>query len=466
MLEPLSVTEWLLMGILLAASAVPIACYFRGLNPLRPNVIGFLYLFHGLATVLPGIIFCIEGDKPLARTFLWAGILAAYLISVGGIVADIVVPRRSRSAPSLLGVPFADDGAVRLKAKMFFIGLLLVGLALFANTVSSSAHYPLRDLLTIGDAAFYREARREVTQSGYMQGLSQRFVMPLLFSFAIVHWSMFRGETGWRIAAAFAVVLAFIANSYAGNKTPTGVLFVLGFIIWLHYRHINRQTGQDRARRLRTYLIPAIAIAGAIGFPLFIYSQLPVGQTYGIMELLVHAVLRRIFLVPAENSYYAFEVFSSGEPFTYFRDMGKFAQVFGLDYYDLSTAISLYKMQGWDNNAPPTSIGTFFAQGGYPVLILGMVLAAATFRSFENVLLSERRPPPLAVAIYAILLFSAFRFSWAYFHTILLSEAIVPSILVLLLWRFVLKGRMRRGSSPASRRVPEHAASRSRTHNA
>lgn len=437
----MTTAEWLLVAITIAGSALPIVWYFRGHHFMYPNVIGILYVFHLLVTVIPAIVFCLEGEKPLARTFLWTCVLAAYLISVGGYLADIIGPRRAGAPASLIGAPFSESAVVQRAAKMFFLGLIVICCLLFANTVSSSSHYPLRDLLTIGDATFYREARREITASGYLQGLSQRFVMPLLFTFAIAHWAIFRKTALWRLLAVFAIALALVANSYAGNKTPTAVLFVLALLLWLHRRALDARTptAPRRGDRLRKLIFPTLALTGAIGFPLLIYSRLPVGDSYGVLELLIFAVLRRVFLNPAGNSYFAFEIFSSGEPYTYFLDMGKLATLLGLQYYDLSTVISLYKDQGWESNAPPTSIGTFFAQGGLSIVVLGMIFAAFTFRVFENVLVSCRAAPPIYVSIYVMLVFAAFRFSWAYFHTIFLSEMIVPGVLVLLLWHQVCR---------------------------
>lgn len=88
-------------------------------------------------------------------------------------------------------------------------------------------------------------------------------------------------------------------------------------------------------------------------------------------------------------------------------------------------------------------------------MVLRMIFAAFTFRTFENVLASCRAAPPIYLSICVMLVFAAFRSSWAYFHAVFLSEMIVPGVLVLLLWHRVLRMqrlRCQAGSSATGRR--------------
>src|SRR5690606_3349974 len=109
-------------------------------------------------------------------------------------------------------------------------------------------------------------------------------------------------------------------------------------------------------------------------------------------------------------------------------------------YWSLSEEVGYYKyLQVM--NAPPPSVSSFYAMAGWPLVVLGTLWASFLFRAGEIFLLTRPKRTVVEVALFVMLLYAAFRFSWASFHSILGTEMMIPGVLVYGLWHLLQRRR-------------------------
>lgn len=410
----------------------------------QPNVLQVMFLSHLLAQLIPAVIIALDPYNRNGPVFLFYCSLATVLIPVGGIIADWFVTPRPRAA--FYRQPLSGDPQTLAHFKVFFHVYFLLCLAIFGAYVVQVPTIPVYDLLFgTGDILGLQHARREAVTQGRIFGMAVRAFMPILFILGLVALRYLPKGSLTRILAPAAMILALLYNAWPGNKTPVATLFVMAVFVLLirSSEEIPGLSARQRAaadkRRKRLVWIAIIMALFAIAYPIVVFYQLPAGKLgFGyVME----SVFTRIFFKPAENTYAAFELFRYGG-YTYFADIDAIAALFGWQFVELSKEIAIYRGLGGFTNAPPAAIGNFYAQGGGIVVVAGVVFAAMLFRLTEHVLRRQRAKTPLSLAFYAILIFSAFRFSWGNFHTMLLSETFLPMAFVALVW-FLAGGAVR-----------------------
>jgi hypothetical protein len=191
---------------------------------------------------------------------------------------------------------------------------------------------------------------------------------------------------------------------------------------------------KNAKRKFSVFIILSFSVA--LTYPLLIFSKLPVASQ-GLGYLIKHVFLR-IFYKPAINSHAAFEVFPNLMNFTYFHDISLYAKVFDFVYIPMSSLIASYRGMTEMTQSPPAAVGNFYAQGGWVVIIGGVLLASVIFRCTEYLILTINRKTVLQVSLYSLLIYAAFRFSWANFHTILFTESIMPLVLTYFVWFFLV----------------------------
>ena len=235
------------------------------------------------------------------------------------------------------------------------------------------------------------------------------------------------------------VIIAFLYNAWPGSKTPVATLFLLiTVILVLRSRELpagiylkNDQAGMKRIWRKKSKGLK-FGIIGTfifvIGYPFLIFIFLPAGQN-GI-GYIFESIFTRIFLKPAENTYVAFEVYNIGN-YTKFGDIRIIADIFDINYVHLSMEVAIHRGLGEFTNSPPATIGRFYAQGGMLVVALMGAFSGFLFRYCENILLNTQYKTPLTLAVYAVVIFGAFRYSWGNFYSLLYSELFIPIFIIL-----------------------------------
>lgn len=439
----------LLAGTFLLLSIGLMAARYSLLHPLRINVVLVLYGSHMLFQAVASFYFLLADIGPAAMDYFLACALTAFLIPAGALLADTVFPA-GRSCRLTFFYRGLDTRLSVLRAFwVFYLFLLTGGVLVFAGYMREIESAPLVALVAghlEGESARIARVDAGVGEAGYIYGVGLRFFMPVLFLSGLLGLSVYRGLIK-RAACLAGMILAFIYCAWATDKTPVAALFLIAFLVALirarEIHNTDRTALETMAlrknlKRKRRLLVGAVFLALlVIAYPAFIYMFKPAGQL-GLGYVLV-SVFERVGYNPAFNSYTAFEAIKTGWPHTYFRDISKLAWLLGWSYIPLSTEIALYKGQAAYVNAPPTAIGTFFVQGGWTVLCVGVIAASGIFRLVENFLVRSGPKSMAILVLYALLLYGAFRFSQASFHTILFTETILPLLLVWAFWVIVRK---------------------------
>ena len=426
-----------LMGFLL------MSLRFGILNFAKPNVMQVMFWSHFLAQFIPATIIAQNSVSFAREPYLLSCAAVLMLIPIGGYIGDVLFPSKGHKA--FINQPLADYVVIGKKYINFFMLLSITGALLLVIYVVLVPSFPLYNLISgTSDIASFQIERREAASLGLIFGVAQRFIMPLLFVLGILGASYLpsRNAKRWSV---FAVIIAFLYNSWPGNKTPVATLFTVATFAVIFWRMrpvaVTDSIGkhrtnnyQKRKKKKPFRMQPFFLLSVAALYPVLIFMYKPAGkQGYGYI---FESVFTRIFFKPAENTYAAFELYSI-RPFTEFADIDKLANLFGWPIVHLSQEISIYRGFGEFTNSPPAAIGNFFAQGGIPVLMFGTLLAATIFKIVENMIYNAKYKSPVIIAFYALLLFGAFRFSWANFHTLLFTELFGPMAVAAILWSLI-----------------------------
>lgn len=449
----------LIAVILLLASIGLMRPFFRR-SPLRePNVVVVMYLLHIAAQVAPAFSFLNSPDRPAAHTYFVAAAVVAPIIPIGAYIADFLVAVPQRRRHRYFVEPLDEAPELRSATKRLLILAALACGALFALYVVRAPSVPIATLLQPDtDPRQFKELRASASPSetGYIFGVGRTFLMPLLFLLILSSWSWLRTTRIGPLRVPL-LAMAILYGAYTGAKTPVTQLFVLGLLLWM----IRRQRLGSSARstslpRWRKRAVGAIAIFGMVGYPLLIFSYLPLGQNNTIETVFVEGVVKRLTERPAENTYAAFEIFPSDQPFTGFADVQRLSAVMGWEPINLSYVVAQHR-KGFAVSSPPATIGAFWAEAGWPAVTLGYLVAASVMRAMENVIVRQRRKTYVHDVLLAIVLYGAFRLAWSDFTGVLLSEAVVPGLLTLGLWR-VVRSFGRRPRTPGMPSTPRSLA--------
>lgn len=423
------------ISIVALASTIMLHRY-RLLSLSRINVIQVMFMTHIFAQFIPATIFATDGTEIGAR-FLMHNAAAAFLIVVGAVVADLIFKKENAG---FYATPLTEAPQLRRNYSAFFLIFFCGCFAIFIVYVLRAPSIPAYDLLFSSniDFAEHAAARREVSTMGTIFGIAQRFLMPLLFLLCLIGTQYFRSRS-LRTIAWCGLIMALLYQAWPGSKTPVAALFMTaGFLILLRKSEALSQpvkiknnlskTSRIKKSKRGNYIKLALFISITILYPVFIYMNKPVGQ-FGLI-FVIEQVFSRIFFKPAENAYASYIYFSSRD-FTYFKDISALSYIIGQDFQNLSQTIAVFRGFGNFTNSPPPAIGTFYAQGGATVVMLGVPFASFMFRSYEHLCLRLVKTP-LSIALYVLLIYGSFRFSWANFHTLLFTELFFPLTILLL----------------------------------
>jgi hypothetical protein len=424
-----------------------------------------MYFFHLIQQTGASIVFLSDPQYVFRGQFFLACSIAAVLIPIGGFLGSILLPVSPRQIVKFRCVPLDDSSYIYGRTTLFFLIYSSFCLFLFVSYIQNVGSSPLLGLITGRlnplDAAFAR-AESGAGSVGLIYGIGLRFFMPFLFVVAFIGSNYFR-EFSLRILCLLMMVVAFLYNGWASDKTPVAMLFFLVMIsLFLRHRQERlftpyalksfRRLSHQFVKRKRGFYI-AVVVSGVMlfAYPVFVFSLKPAGEQ-GLAYIILHVFLRIVWK-PALTGYAAFDAFSTTYSFTGFADIKKLADLVGWEYVDLSKLMAVYQGMPTSTNAntPPPAVGNFYAQGGWLVIVFGVLLASFVFKFTENIICRARVKTIVHQALYALLLFGAFRFSWASFHTILASEVIVPIMLVLGIWALVRRSRCGLSSVGASR---------------
>lgn len=444
------------------ASMVLMVRFFGLLNLRSPSVVGVLYLGNLLFAFAPSIGYLGDPSRPSAGSFFLACALTSFLIPIGALISRVILTGSAREPRRLIGRPFNDDPVDERAVVRLISFLAVVVLVLLGVLVLQTGSIPIRSLLLDGtSSSSLREQRRAASGVGTILNVTRLFLVPFLVALIFASWDLLR-RWRHRWLATIACLTGFVFNAYTSRKTPVVVLFFMALVIWLHYQQGSRDPRRVSLRRWRWLkawrrLIGALAVVGLVGYPVFVFTLKPFGAERPIGEILTTGVFSRVIDAPSNSSYLTFELFPSQYDHTNGLDIPLVAAVTGGEFVNLSSITAVRKGFDSDANSPPSSIGAFYAAGGWAAIVFGVLVASMLFSAMEYLLRRAVRFHQLHLALYAVLLYGAIRFSIGYFSAILVTETIVPIILVLVGWHLVWNPRHRkvRRAKPLARSIPE-----------
>jgi len=429
----------LLIGLAWVA-LIPV-CAIQRLS--QPTILGTAFLIALAAHFFPACVFLFDPTMPQAHAFFWATTLSLVLLPVGGAVANLVFRFVRAELKSFYPTALSTPPLLRDRLLILCFALFLFGvLGMYVSEVKS---YPF-GLLLRGDVdtAVLNSLRHEAigpemgSHFWYLYGLTRSSFMPMLFALILSGWAYFRGGLE-RSIAVLSLIAALVFNSWSGAKTPVAMLFLLGLFVMVMRGHAARISNDSRParrprplRRLATLVVLAMLV---VAYPVFVFSRKSFGQTHSVLEVLYEGVFKRIFFKPALLSYYQFEMFPTHYPFTHFRDISKIAQLFNMEYLDLSTLTALYSTGTDMANLPPAAFGNFYAQGGWTMLVIGALVVGFVLQAMQIWFVRFSPRNVFALGLLAVLLWCGFRVSMTGFHNIFLSEGIVPTLFFITVWR-------------------------------
>lgn len=417
--------EFVLACIVVLTAGSLVAYLYRPHRIGHINVIAVLFVTHLLCTLAPSLMFLFDPTMPVASHFFVGACLATLLIPIGAMIADTVYRLNASKVEGFLQGPFIEDSDTIRQVKNFTYLLFGVCVCNLLYVMRSSPTYPLKELLLGAAASDFHQSRYDTShQASLIVRLFQLFVMPMLFIISAFSWKYYKSLTG-KLFVIACMGVAFLNNSYAGRKTPIALFFMLTFFYWFF---LPRKKGAGIF--VRSNLVPLAAIGGAMAYPFMIFMFLPVGQNLTLFAVLTDAIIGRILYNPAFNTYAAFQLFPQYFPFTDFTDVNLLASVFGFQSFELSTAVA-YAAHGTDAHAPPPTLGTFYAEGGWLGILIGIPFASFFFRMSETFFLGAVKKTRVTAAFYALMLYGGFRFSWGDFPSVVVYEVIFPVFLML-----------------------------------
>jgi len=410
---------------------------------IQPTILGIAYLSFILMHYIPSLFFLADSSMTESANYLWACTLALLTMSVGGAYVNLITQFKSKYI-SIYYRKLVKTIPTKKDIVFVFAFGILCGLISIIYITDVSV-YPLYLLLAGKVSTLTVNAmRREVQGSNmgssfwYIYGIARVFLMPLLFTLIIALWSKFKGFCQ-KSFALLLLITVFIYNSWSAAKTPIAMLFLnasIAELIYLSNSKIIKFKNTIILNRKTVKILIGIALSFfvMVSYPIFIFKFKDFGADKDVLHIFYEGVLKRIMFKPAFLAYFQFEMFPDLFEFTYFSDIQKLASLFDIEYVDLSSLTAETAFDA-DSNAPPAAVGNFYAQAGWTMVVVGFFLIGFLLQGIQVWVIQYAPKSPITVAILAILCYGSFRLSMASFHTVFLSEAIIPSIIFIVLWK-------------------------------
>jgi len=405
------------------------------------SVISIMYASHLVMQLGSSVYFYLRNADLHSQKYFLACSLTSVLIPLGGIFGSLFIPHTESREEKYIYLPIDSRLSTKRLCLRYYFIFIMFCLALLIVFILKVESIPIEMLIKgIGktDPSQVALARRSAKTLGRLFGMGSVFFMPLLFTMSFIGLTYFKTKT-IKLLCLFGVLISFIYNAIPGAKTPVTMMFFLGTLVLIQQRNqeitIKSMFATFRSmKRFKryTYIFLILMIILTILYPVYVFTMLPASDL-GIGYLIKRITLRMVYL-PAKSSYTAFTTYGDSREFTYFRDIYLLSDILGRDYEDISKIIAVEQGMGEFTNSPPAAIGNFYAQGGWTVVVIGVLFAAAIFRLFEAYFRRNRDKNLVTFSLYTMLIYGAFRFSWANYHTILATEVIIPMVLMLIIW--------------------------------
>ena len=356
----------------------------------------FWYLTYLAAVVVPGLVVAADRDHPNEPTFLFA-MLSVLVTAPAGMLLANAAARFARAETGAFFARALPATAPGLHYRVVFwsaIGgtLLMVGQYL-REVPSIPLFYLIRHPGSLAEVTLLREESFKLLESRflYFYEVLRKVGFPVLVAVSLGQYLQTRAREWWR-AFLFVSVLGIFFASLSVAKAPVALIALIGCFTW--YLH--------RGGRLsvRAVVLGALLV---LCFPLAVLLALSTRAEVTVWTLLV-AIMRRLFVLPAEILYSYFEIFPARLDFLHGRTIGRVAWLLGEPSFSLSSYAYQYIFPGGidSGSAPAAFIGYFYADFGLAGVVLGGLLTGVIIQSV-HIYLVRRPKTVLSLASYAFM---------------------------------------------------------------
>lgn len=406
---------------------------FFKVHQFKLCVVDMMFWGHFFIVLMPSIVFLFDETKDMSFRYYLAAAMGTLLLPLGALIGQTLIPLREGKRAEFRYAPLNTNPLTDGHTLKVMVGLLVICCISVTLLAISTSDFPLRALFTRSGVDVFKSLRNETGESSsIINDVVLWTLAPILFVSAVLYWR-YAQTLGTKIFLIICMLVPFINNSYAGRKTPVATMFLLALFASLIASRRKSPLFHLSKRKVRLIVFFGTIICG---YPIAIFMFLPAGANYDFFELIRIGLFERIFLRPAENTYAAFALFPEQYPFTRFFDIGKIATLFGDEPIRVSKLVS-FSFRGTEANSPPTSVGVFYFQNGWPGVVIISVFVGMVLKISENILLNHVDKTVINVALYALLLNGAIRISWGQYHAVFLIEAIVPMFTLALTLAFL-----------------------------
>jgi oligosaccharide repeat unit polymerase len=410
------------LGLLVAGLVITSAIAMHlmvGLLDLRRVSLPAMWYFTYLLTVLvPGLVVASERDHPNEGRFLFAILSVLVTGPLGILVASRLTGFRRKEVATYFARP-VESTAPSLHWRVAFgvavlIAVLFVGLYLI-EVPSIPILFLLRNPGALAEAALLREESFKLLDSPfrYLYEVVRKVGFPMLVTLALGQY-LGRRQFGWKVTFLLVAALGVFFASLSLAKAPVALIVLIACFYW--YLH--------RGGRLSLRLLLG-GTALVLSFPLAVLLLLSASSDVSVWKLLA-AIMRRLFVMPAEILYAYFEILPDRLGFLHGRTIGRVAWLLGEPPFNLSNYVYqyLFPTRIESGAAPSAFVGFFYADFGMIGVVLGGIVAGAVFQAIHVLLLRRPKTVPW-VAAYAFMYWAFWQANLAPLPQTLLSGGVI-----------------------------------------
>jgi oligosaccharide repeat unit polymerase len=334
-----------------------------------------------------------------------------------------------------------ESGEPGLHWKTIYWGVVVVAILLVVQYLREVPTIPLWYLLkhpgSAAELVFLREDSFKLLDSPlvYFYDVLRRVGFPVLTAVSFGYYRLGRKRT-WLLTFLAVTTLGVFFSSLSLAKMPVALIALVGCFYWY----------LQRGGRLSLRAIIG-GVTLVLLFPIVVLMQLRASTEVSI-DVILTAIAKRLFVLPAEILYAYFEIFPRTVGFLHGRTIGRVAWAMGEPLFDLSNYAFNYVFPTGvsSGSAPAAFIGFFYADFGLPGVLFGGFLAGVIMQLVHSYLI--RRPKTvMGLAAYAFMYWAFWQINLAALPQTMLSGGV--AFVLAGLWLFDLGERgLRRATAP------------------
>ena len=414
-------------ALVVLASGVLVA---RSTNPFRLcriTIGGFWYLLYCLMIFLPSLFVFAEQDGLYRGRYLFSVESVLITVPAGWLIANRLWKFSHACDDNYFQAPIAPIVG-NPKVKRLFLGLLLAAVLLTLLYINQVGTIPLFYLFNNpGDylqLALLREDSFKLLDTPllYFYYLVRSVIYPMLILISLGCYLKTRSR-GWLYMFIVTAALGVLYSSLSLAKSPVAVICALiGFFIYYY-----------RGGRLPRKVVASLLILTLL-FPFAVVMGVSAGNDVGPLEA-IEGISARLFYLPAEISYYYFEIFPSYVPYLHGRSIDKLSRLLGMQPFDTPNYVGNYI---YPNGIESVSANAVFisdlnADFGLWGVVLGGILTGFIMQSF-HVYVMRRRKSVFNIACYSFLVIAFWFLNSTSLTVVLLSDGALIAVLLTFLF--------------------------------